>query len=343
MVFIYLILFCGISAVALFDKNKDKYVTYIYVGIIALLTLVAGFRPYDGDRDIATYLAYYANPGIVTVEYTFVLLANFAKDVFNTPRALFVAYALLSVPLKGYALTRLSKLWFVSLLMWLSHYFMLHEMTQIRVAVSISIFLFALPTLLRGQRLKYIVYVLVAAAFHLSALALLPLVFLGNKELGRYWKIVLYAVPFVCLVMYGLKLDMLSMLPIPYVQERIKGYEYMRDQGLMGDEAMSFTLLYFVKIAAYFLFLLKYDVLKEHVTSIPLLLKIYALSFLSYSLFAFLPVLAWRMRELYGVVEIVLIPYLVYTVKPVNVGKILVIVFAAMLCLTDLFVNRLIG
>lgn len=343
MAIIYLILFCAICAIALFDKYKDKYVTYIYIGTLAVLVLIAGFRPYEhGDKDISNYLAFFYNPDAAEVEFSFKLLAEMADALFGSPRALFVAYALLAIPLKGFAITRLTQLWYLSILMWLSHYFLLNEMTQIRVAVSMAIFLYSLPLLAEGKKLLYVLCVAVATFFHTSALALLPLVFFGNKELGKYWKITLYTVPAICAVMHGIEFDLLRILPIPYIQERIEDYESLRDHGVMGDEELSFTL-YYVKMLAYLLLLVKYDVLKDKVKYLPLLMKIFALSFLCYTLFSFLPILAARSRELYGIVEIVLIPYLVYVVKPVNAGKIVVIVYATLLCITDLFVHELIG
>lgn len=343
MPIVYLTLFCAICAIALFDKHKDKYVTYIYVGILAVLVLMAGFRPYEhGDKDIGNYIAFFYNPEAAEVEFSFKLLAQAVDALFGSPRPLFVAYALLAIPLKGYAITRLTKLWYLSILMWLSHYFLLNEMTQIRVAVSMAIFLYSLPLLAEGKRLHYVLCVAAATFFHTSALALLPLVCLGNKDLGRYWKTALYAVPLACVVMRGIEFDLLRIVPIPYIQERIEDYEYMRDHGMMGDEELSFTL-YFVKMAAYLLLLIKYDVLKEQVKYLPLLMKIFALSFLCYTLFSFLPILAARSRELYGIIEIVLIPSLVYAVKPVTAGKLIVILYAALLCFTDLFVHDLIG
>lgn len=341
MVFIYLILFFAISVFALFDKNKDRYVTNIYIGLIAAFTFIAGFRAYDCDRDIATYLHYYYNSSSISVEYTFLAIVALAKETFNTPRTLFVAYALLSVPLKGYALTRLTNLWFLSFLVWLSHYFMLHDMTQIRVSVSMAIFLFALPYLLRGEKLKYIGCVLLAVTFHVSTLALLPLVLFGNKDLGRIWKVTLYVVPVVCILMLGLKINLLNLLPIPYVQDRISGYQDMRENGLLADD-LSFSMLYFLKITIYVFMLIKYEVIKEKTENFSLFLKFYAFSFLCFSLFGFLPVLAWRVREMYAVIEIIIIPYLAYSVKPLNVGKILVILFATVQCCAYMFEKQLI-
>ena len=57
-----------------------------------------------------------------------------------------------------------------------------------------------------------------------------------------------------------------------------------------------------------YILLWKYDVIKEKTSIISLLLKIYALSIVSLIVLTPLPVLSFRVSELYGVVEIILIP-----------------------------------
>lgn len=73
----------------------------------------------------------------------------------------------------------------------------------------------------------------------------------------------------------------------------------------------------------------------------PLMIKIFALSLMSFTVFSFLPVIAFRTSEMFGIVEILLIPSLAYAVKPLNVGKILVLIFASAMLLLNIFYSEL--
>lgn len=344
MVFIalLLVLFLILASVSLFDKDKDTLVVWIYIGVVVAMTILAAFKPIGIDADSLTYLDHYNGSAKVDIEFTCSLICDISRQIFQSPQYIFVIYALLAIPIKAYGTARMTDLWFVSLLVWMSNYYILHDLTQIRAAVAAGIFIYSLYYLQHGDRLKYLLCIAVACCFHLSAILLLFLVFLGNKPLSRWWKILLAFVPMFGYVLAMLKIDLIVYVPIPYVQERVEIYEEARDiaQSVM-DEINIFNAVYLIRILMYYLLLWKGDIISKHVKNYPLLIKIFCLSIVSYTAFSFLPVLAFRTSELLGVVEILLIPYLAYSVKPLSVGKGLIIGYAAGLLLLNIFYNEL--
>lgn len=336
------VLFLSLASVSLFDKDKDKLVISIYVTAVAMMVLLAAFKPIGIDADSLTYLDHYNGSTKVDIEYSCLLICDIARDVFQSPQFIFVIYALLAIPIKAYGTTRMTDLWFVSLLVWLSNYFILHDLTQIRAAVSAGIFIYSLYFLQHGERLKYLLCITIACFFHLSAILLFFLVFLGNKPLSRTWKILLAVVPMLGYLLAFFKIDLIVYVPIPYIQERVEIYEEARDiaQSVM-DEINIFNAVYLIRVLMYYLLLWKGDIISQHVKNYPLLIKIFSLSIICYTAFSFLPVLAFRTSELLGVVEILLIPYLAYSVRPLSVGKGLIIGYATGLMLLNLFYNEL--
>ena len=345
MIFIilYVSLFFILASISLLDEQKDKFVKIGYIVLAVALVAMAALKPIGVDKDALNYLHYYysGSPDF-ELEFTFLLIMDVAGKVFNTPQFMFIAYAFLSIPIKMAVLPKLTDLWFVSVLVWMSNYFILHDLTQIRAAAAVGVFLYSLVYLQRGERLKYMMTIVVACCFHMTAMVFFPLVFLRNRPLGRLWTRGLYLAPFIGYVMAALKLDFITLLPIPYVQERVEIYEEMRDLAQMGmDEVNIFNAVYLVKLLVYYLLMWKSSIITEHMPNFPLMIKIFALSLMSFTVFSFLPVIAFRTSEMFGIVEILLIPSLAYAVKPLNVGKILVLIFASAMLLLNIFYSEL--
>ena len=143
--------------------------------------------------------------------------------------------------------------------------------------------------------------------------------------------------------MAAAKFNFLTTIPIPYVQEKMEIYEAARDAGVMeSDEINLFNAVVMVKLLAFYLLLWKYEVVRERGPEISLWLKIQALSIVCYTAFSFLPAISVRTSELYGVVEILLFPALIYIVRPQWAGKLLAICFASGVILLDIFYTHLI-
>lgn len=345
-VYILFILASAILFLSLVEHDspeKEQPVLWLYVSIATLLLFYVAFRPIGIDNDSSTYVAYLEERGqnamLDMIEPSFLILAALTK-LLGDVRFLFVIYALLAIPLKVYSLTRLTNLWFLSLLIWVSHYFLIQDVTQIRVAVSTAIFLYALKLLTDGERWKYVGCIAVAVFFHFSALLLLPFAFLKTDKPGVAYRIVLAALPMFFYVLYLKGVDLLTYLPIPMFQDKIEVYETLRDRGVAGEDINVFNAYALIRLFTYYLLLWKYDVVAEKVPGLAVMMKIMCVSICVYASLAFLPALAIRGSEICGVVDILLIPYLVYTVRPYWAGKCLVALFGLVLLFYNIFVSE---
>ncbi|HEY0772105.1 MAG TPA: hypothetical protein VGD31_17410, partial [Sphingobacteriaceae bacterium] len=72
-----------------------------------------------------------------------------------------------------------------------------------------------------------------------------------------------------------------------------------------------------------------------------LLIKIYTISASVFVLFSAIPIIAFRLSELLQIVQIILIPFLLYLVRPYYAALFAIIAFALMIMTVDLFYAEL--
>lgn len=338
---LYILFFC-VSGLCFFDEEKTRATRITFWCIIGALFLLAAFRPIGIDKDSYSYVVMFNGNSEKTIEFTFDAIAGFISSTFNEPRILFIFYALLSVLLRGLSIMRNTTFWLLGIVVWMGNFYLYQDLTQIRMAVAAALFLLGFCHLSRGEKWKYFLFALAAACFHYAATLLVFLTFFGNKPLSTTWKYVLAGIPLFGYLLYFTGFDPVVSLPIPYVQEQIWAYELARDKGLLGADVINvFNIVYVLRLLVFYVLLWKYELIREHVPNLALLLKIFAISYFCFTAFGSLPVLAFRYAELFGVVEIFMIPALAFTVKPEAVGRGLVVLFAFGCMTLNIFYNEL--
>lgn len=320
-----------------FEDRKDRYTQFIFWTMVIVLIVCAGFRPIGVDFDSWSYVGLYQNAASDIVEVTFWLISTAIKATIDDVRALFVVYALITVLLQVYAIRKLANDRLLALLVLTCHYFIFQDMTQIRVAVSASIFLCAIYWLSQGKRWIYLLLISVAILFHYSAAMLLPLVFFSNKDLTKRKRMILAAWIPVMYVAYFMGLDLIVSMPIPYIQNKMAAYEQLKETGLLGDEINPFNTLFMLRMSIFYYILLNYEYFKRFTSYLPILLKVYCCSFCAFVGFSSLPIFAGRACELFGIVEIFIFIQLVNAAQPKAFSRLMVVLLAFALLTYDVF------
>lgn len=320
-----------------FEDRKDRYTQFIFWSMIVVLIVCAGFRPLGVDFDSWSYVGLYQYAESDIVEVSFWLLSTIIKATVDDVRVLFVVYALITVLIQAYAIRKLANDWLLALLILTSHYFIFQNMTQIRVAVSASIFLCAIYWLSQGKKWIYLLLIGIAILFHYSAAMLLPLVFFSNKDLTKKKRMILAAWIPVMYVLFFIGLDLIVSMPIPYIQSRMAAYEKLKETGLIGDDINPFNSLFLLRMAIFYYILFKYEHFKQFTPYLPVLLKVYCCSFCAFLGFSSLPVFAGRASELFGIVEIFVFIQLVNAAQPKAFSRLMVVLLAFALLTYDIF------
>ena len=325
-------------------KNRlNKIAVFVFLGFI--LILIAAFRSEEGNPDYKIYLRYFEEQDFLFVEPTFVVLSKMVSFLFGPyPIFIFIIYAILGVTLKFIAIKQLSKLYFLSIVVYIGNFFILHDMIQIRAGVASALLLLCIKPIYDRNLKNFLIITLLAVLFHVSAIVILPLWFLP-KIRERILVLLLYMIIPIACIIYFLKTNLIFILPIPVIQEKIDLYIELQDSGVENalTEINVFNYLFLFKIFIFYFLLIKYKVLLFHNKYALILLAIYGIGLFSYAALATIPVFAGRISGLFEIVEIILIPFLYYAISPKFISKLLVVFWGLGMILIHLFRSKLIS
>ncbi len=323
-------------------KNKTiSNIIFVLCGIV--LILVAGLREKGLDKDNYIYRGYWMTNNLKDlVENSFILIRNFVKfDLGLKFQSFLLIYAFLGVTFKLISVKKLSPLIWGSLLVYFSHYFLLHEFTQIRIGVATGFLLLSLYYLSNKNYLVFYIFAAIAIFFHQSCffIVLFPLIRNTEKHIKFYY----WLVP-TGYLLYFFNTYLNINIPIPYLQERVEIYEKASESGFLKDEKTNvFNALFLIRIVILNVLLFYSKKISEHFPAVYLLVKIYAISLFTFLFLSKIAVFAFRTQELLGVVEIILIPSLafIFPKKLRLYGALLVWSIALVLFLMDIFYVKL--
>lgn len=340
MIFLILILFFFVAITAFFSFYLKNNAILIFILLGILLILIAAFRNGESFRDYDMYVNMFQGNNDTIVEPSFVFIRFIVKFFLGDNSIyLFIIFAIIGVSLKFIAIKQLTELWFYSILIYLSNFFILHEMTQIRVGVASALFLLCIKPIYERNLKRFLLFAFLAFTFHFSALIILPLWFLNTKP-QKTWLIILVPISYI---IYFLGVNFITVIPISGIKEKIEIYQQLQELG--GEESLPvnvFNLVFLTKIFLYYFFIYKYDLLLSYNVYFPLVIKIYCISLVSYIIFSQISAFATRISELFGIVEIILIPFVFYIFRPIYFSKLLVIFIGFSFLLIVLFYVKLI-
>ena len=342
MIYTFLLLFIIIISLIFLEEYLGDYNKYVYWGLCIILILFCAFRTIGVDPDSESYEEIFKshenNPKLL-VEPSFLFFSEIVKGVTDDVHYLFLIYAILGITIKFYALRQLSPWYFLPLVIYFSNYFILHDFIQIRAGIASAMLLLAIKPLSEGNKKRAVVYFLIANVFHYSSLVFYPFLFFSNN-LSKIWKYALIMIMPIGAILFLLRLDFISVLPIPYIQDKIDMYKSLTERGFFQEFNLKNVTLW-IQYAIILYSLYFYDTILEKCPALPLLLKITAYSMFFYFAFSSISVVAGRFQELIGIVELALFPYVCYTFRPQYYGKIAVCFIAIVKIYFILFVWEL--
>ena len=330
-------IFLIVALLTLFEKYLKQYRLPIYILIGVALVLTAGLREVGIDPDSMNYeysFLHWEDMTIAEVEYSHnlisQLLSNFSRDVHS----LFIVYALLGVGIKLFAITKYSNMWFLPLMVYVSYYFPTHECMQIRTGVLSAIMLLEIVSVSKGEKVKAAILIAIGFFFHMSALVLIPTLFLKNNEFTKKQLVKWGAVIPAAYLLYFMGFSLLLNLPfdIPGISDKLEAYKVGTERGLVESSINVFSPFLLFTIMLFYLLLIFNKTITKHNKYYPILMKYFAIGLFSYVAFAFLPVLAERLNMLFQAVTILLYASLYYIIKPRWAGLLLVI----LICLINM-------
>lgn len=346
MIYILLSVFFLTFIASLFEERTKRYNKAIYISIGVILFLCAGFKEIGFDNDSENYeffYNHYDDPYVqMAVEYSYLFLSQLFNSLTDDAHIMFILYSGAGILLKMTAMKRLSELWFLPLLVYMGNYYILHDMTQIRACVVSGIFMMAIIPLAENRKGLTALLLLLGCVFHYSTLALFPVLFLSNKDMSKrtrlMWSLL---VPLGYLLCFA-NINLLTEIPIPYIGDKLAAYQELSERGIKGSDINIFNAVFVVTWFTYIYILYFYDTVIKHNKYLPLMLRLTGLSVFSFLALSFLPVLSFRISELYGIAEIFIFANIYYTIKPGWLAKsVVAIVGIALFCINAFYAEFL--
>lgn len=338
MVFYYII-FIVIVLFVLLENKQNSSILFACCGI--MLFSVAAFRCSTLDKDYLGYVDYYDKilfESFSVVEPTFILIVHLVDRLFSNSLFLFIIYAFIGVFLKFYAINVLTRFRLLSVLIYFSSFYLLHEMTQIRVGIAAGLLLLCVKPIKEKKLGKFIILAALAFLFHYSAIIIFPLFFLTGDKLST--KLYMTLIPASYLIYYTNinLLRLAELINIPLIQVKISSYI---SAASLDNEINIFNYLHLSRCLLAYLFLYKWDFLIKNNEYVVILIKIYCIAIFVFIAFAFVPGVSSRASELLMVVEIVLIPMLLTIFRQKRIALLVVIAIGFVSLSFSLFYTKL--
>lgn len=316
IVFITILFFClSLSDTSHWYKGQLHFVSIkdtkrlVFFSLV-ILYLIVLFRPQNMPdyqsyiRDfkyLDKYMEYNMEPGDKLLIKTVHLFTDHYMFVF-------AAFAAIGVPMKVYATRKMTPFVFLSLAVYASGMMIAQDMVAMRSSLAAGFFLWAIYYKLKHNLRMFLILAFVAVSFHYSAVLVFPVWFLNTKK--DYRKIYGLLIPIAyAAIILGQGITMLfDSINIPLFQAIWYNYKYFEEE----DAYNVFNIIILFKVCFFYLMYFKLDEIKEHYSSIVLLMKIYCISLFITILLYQSQAVAIRVGDFLRCVEILFVPSLLF-------------------------------
>ncbi|MBE7175756.1 MAG: EpsG family protein [Mucilaginibacter polytrichastri] len=315
----------------------------IMFAVAVFLTLFAGLR-YRVGPDYGQYLDFFqtiakfrdfsdmiSEPFIsgIILEKGYVIYNYLCKD-FGFHFFL-TSFALIAIGLKYTFIHQYAKFPLYSLALLFVIQYLTQDFGQIRQGFATGITIWSIHYIVKKKFIQFLFLVLIASAFHYSALIFLSAYFFDKLNL-RYWLLFIL----ICIFQFVIKSDYLLILMAkftysPAINAKIASYAHSAKYG--GELAFSLGNLFRIFLSGYLV--LNERMLKQD-RVLHLFATLYLWGYLIFCLFSFNTIFAARLNLYFRIVEVLLIPNILFLYRKEVVRYTLAYVVAlCYLCLQE--------
>ena len=298
------LLFTLFSLLFLFTSEnsirRSKKVCVILLFTWVGLSLIAAFRPDMADKENYELFFQYPIYG-KRFEIGFRYLTELIKRLGAGLTFFFFFFAAISIALKLWAIRKMTTLLWGSLAIYVSNFFILHDMIQMRCAVASGLLLHAVYFVWKRNLLAFLIVTSVAVLFHYSAVIIFPLWCLNTTKSQKFFYIGLIVIAYMLGGILSL-VNYIQYIPIKGINELWSSY-----RSTIGGDINIYNGVTLLRVLLCLFLLISSERIYVRNKLVFLLTKIYSIAIAAFVLFANLPVVAWRVSELFMIIEIILL------------------------------------
>lgn len=305
-----------------------------------ILVFFAGFRNGESMPDYQTYTGLYEqivnNNLTYFIETSFVLIVKISNATFQGNLFLmFLFYAIIGVLMKAYSIIKLSHLPFYSIVVYVSNYFILQEMIQIRAGVATGFILISIIPLYNRNLINFLFCLIFAIFFHYSSIIFIFLWFIKKDNYSSILYVILIILAYF-LAYTGMDPITLFMKLLPANILNLKSDYFEKDRAeVLKINILGIFILTRILILSYFIYFS--EKIKIHNKFFIILLKFYTLGIIFYITFSRYPEIAVRTSYTLMASEIIIIPTLIYTIIEKKIAKLVVILYSFLTLIFNIY------
>lgn len=330
MVVSLVLIFIASLTLSFFEERlneREKLILYSLIGFAMIL--VAGLREPGSTPDSEGYEMMLQGNTNETLEEatepTFIFICSIINSLSLGVNALFLTYAFISIPIHLFALWKLSKKPFLTLTIYISYYYMIHEMVQIRAGVAAALFLCAIYFYVEKKKTHALGCILIGVLFHYSATIGLVL-FLMRDKIPVWQTYILYLVVPIGLMAYFTNLDISFLIPDEIGGAKLAAYRNLKDMGIEEVQSgirFEGNPIIWINIILYYASIYYREYLNKYCKYTHIAIKVQAFAFCClFFINGFSQVVGNRFNDYFSVASIILWTASFYAFQPQLLSKI---------------------
>lgn len=308
MLYILIILLIVISFLSFIDFKEKVLYNFFYIILFILLVFIATFRP-STLSDYSEYLKFFNQTYKKVLEPGIYIIRFLSQLISESHFFFFFLLAVLGIFLKLYAIKKLSTQIRLSVILYLSTFFIYHELIQLRAGIATGFFLISLLYIYQRKLHLFLIFASLSSLFHISALIVFPLYFLKPNSFNKLLYLAGFFIVYFLAYMGTYLTNLVEYIPI----ERVLRLYYSYKNSYPNLKVNIFSSIQLLRISLAVYLILKSEILVLKNKYAFLLLKIYIISIYLLVLFSNFAVIAFRLSQFLQVVEMITLPMLVHT------------------------------
>lgn len=317
----FLLLFLAIVR-DLFFLNERICLVFCF----CILVIFAGLRDIDVSKDGENYVTGFQTMG-APLEYfskfddwfffepAYYLFPSLLRLAFPTYYVflVFLLFAIIGVHINLKGIFKLSLFPILSVVVYYSHNYLLHEMTQIRVGVACGLLLLSTYYHFHKKHIAFIFSILIALLFHYVALLTALIFFLKSTTFSRKWALLILIIAMmIAVVRSDLLITPLLQLNFVFILKLVKTLQGMDEE---RNAINIFNVAFLMNLAVLIWIIIKAHTIQQKNKYAYLAIKVHLLSVVLYFLFSAISMVAFRLYEFFGIISIVTVPFIVHTLR----------------------------
>lgn len=289
-----------------FEKFRNINLNVIfYISLVFSLVFFTGLRG-NIEPDYENYLDIFNNSKLginLGVEPGFYYLNSFISNWGLDFQWVIFLMALFTVIIKINFFIKNSKNYLFSFLIYYCSMFFLYDFIAIRQALAMAIFMISVPYIVERKFLPYLICIIFASTFHLSALVLLPIYFFIHLSFNKF---IFYIILLLSTLTSVFKYDIhLTSLLLDYIS--LPGFANNKIEIYAIEDI--YAALSFRQLILGFLFVYLFS--KKMDKSILVFINLYIFGIMIATLLNEIPQLSYRLKAYFFWTEAILVVYFV--------------------------------